>query len=183
MPELIDDKKVLIEVDESILYVLIGLGITYSVFKKEDAKEHSSLVDNSGWQIPVEGYPFLNAINKATRLYNLPPKLLGRVAYQESRFRPDIITGKTKSPAGALGIMQIIPKWHPAVDPLAPTEAILYAASYLRELHDRFGNWKDALAAYNWGPTNLAKFKKGNISYMPRETINYINDISNDVLV
>ncbi len=50
-------------------------------------------------------------------IYNLPKNLLARVAYQESHFRPSIINGTQKSSKGAVGIMQIIPKWHPNVDP------------------------------------------------------------------
>ena len=48
----------------------------------------------------------------------------------------------------------------------------------MAKLFDRFGNWPSAIAAYNWGPTNVAK--KG-LLYAPSETRNYIRDISRDV--
>ncbi len=32
--------------------------------------------------------------------------------------------------------MQIIPKWHPNVDPTNPNDAIGYAAGYLRKLYN-----------------------------------------------
>ena len=38
---------------------------------------------------------------------------------QESGFNPTIT-----SPAGAVGIAQIVPKWHPGVDPLDPFAAL-----------------------------------------------------------
>jgi soluble lytic murein transglycosylase-like protein len=31
----------------------------------------------------------------------------------------------------------------------------LLGRAYLAQLSRRYGNWADALAAYNWGPTNL----------------------------
>jgi soluble lytic murein transglycosylase-like protein len=137
----------------------------------------------SNWQLPAAADPYLSTINQATRNHKLPPKLLGRLLYQESRFRPDIISGKTISSAGAIGIAQIVPKWHPNVNPRDPHASIHYAGFYLAQLQKQFGNWKDALAAYNWGPGNLGKFKKGQLKTMPKETINYVAQISRDVPV
>ena len=57
--------------------------------------------------------------------------------------------------------MQITPRWHPNVNPYDPVESIWYAAGWLRELHDQFGNWRYAVAAYNWGPTNLRNYGFG----------------------
>ena len=75
--------------------------------------------------------------------------------------------------------MQIVPRWHPNVDPLDPTDAIWYAARYLRNLYDRMGHsWKMALAAYNWGPGNVSR---NEISDWPTETKNYVRQISADV--
>lgn len=139
----------------------------------------------SKWQIPERGRPYQNALEVAEQKYNLPHNLLARVAHQESRFRPDIITGKTVSSAGAQGIMQIVPRWHPQVNPLEPMEAIDYAGQYLKNLHRQFGEWKKALAAYNWGPGNLQKAiaRHGDewINNLPRETTNYVAQISEDV--
>ena len=110
----------------------------------------------------------------------LPAGLLEAVAYRESRFRPDVINGTTKSSAGAIGIMQIVPKWHPelgaggAADPL---RAIPYAAQYLATLRRQFGTWALALAAYNWGPGNL----QGNEytpAKWPAETRTYVDEIT-----
>jgi hypothetical protein len=38
--------------------------------------------------------------------YNLPPNFVISVMYRESRFNP-----KARSPVGALGLMQVLPKW------------------------------------------------------------------------
>ena len=109
------------------------------------------------WSAPASARPYLSTIYDAERAQSLPPNLLARVLYQESRYRQDIITGQEKSRAGAVGIAQIVPRWHPTVDPLNVDEAIHYAAAYLRRLYNRFGRWDQALAAYNWGQGNLAK--------------------------
>lgn len=132
------------------------------------------------WKIPQAGLKFEKIFNQATKKYGLPKNLLARVAYQESRFRPDIITGQLDSKAGAKGIMQIVPRWHPDVDPLNPPEAILYAGSYLKRLYKRFGSWSDALAAYNWGEGNLQKWLDGR-GTMPQETKNYVSEIMTDI--
>jgi soluble lytic murein transglycosylase-like protein len=141
----------------------------------------------TAWAIPTTGQPYAAALMNAEKSYNIPHNLLARVAYQESRFRDDIITGKTISDANAQGIMQIVPKWHPDVDPLKPYDAINYAGMYLANLYQRFGSWDKALAAYNWGPTILSSTIKehGNqwLDYAPRETANYVSEILEDVPV
>ncbi len=152
--------------DKRLLLFLIILGGAFMLFVP--------------WSLPAAGRQYQSMFDGATKKYSLPKNLLARVAYQESRFRPDIISGEFPSSAGAQGIMQIIPRWHPGVDPLNPSEAIYYAASYLKKLYLRFGSWSEALAAYNWGPTNLAKYLSGDKSAIPKETQNYVNQIMTD---
>lgn len=114
----------------------------------------------------------------------MPAGLLEAVAYRESRFRPEIINGQLRSGAGAVGIMQVIPKFHPELGEagaLDPKRAIPYAANYLRTLRDRFGTWPLALAAYNWGPGNLngKDLVDGVIGDdWPTETRNYVAEIT-----
>jgi len=140
------------------------------------------------WKRKGEGAKYLPLLNATERLYGIPRDLLARQAYQESRFRPDIISGVTRSAAGAVGIMQIIPRWHPSIDPgdaaadelaaLNPARAIDYAAKYLSALQRQFGSWSLALAAYNAGPGNVQKY-----SGIPpfKETRDYVSQILADV--
>lgn len=130
------------------------------------------------WSPPAAAAPYLEAIDRAERENGLPHHLLARLLYQESRFREDIITGATVSSAGAMGIAQIVPKWHPGVDPLDPFASIDYAARYLRQLFNQFGDWKLALAAYNAGPGNVTKH--GGIPPFA-ETQAYVAEIARDV--
>jgi hypothetical protein len=105
---------------------------------------------NSGNSL-TSGCSELDAMfDAAGRQYNINPNLLKAVAQVESNFRPD-----ATSPAGAMGIMQIMPSTarHLGVtDPFDPQQSIMGGARYLREQLDRFnGDIRLALAAYNAG--------------------------------
>ena len=126
---------------------------------------------------------FAPYIADAEQRNGIPAGLLHRQLYQESRFRSDIIDGRTVSSAGALGIAQIVPRWHPGVDPLDPVAAIYYAASEMKKYYTRFGSWKLALAAYNWGQTAQARDLADGIigNEWPEETRRYVAEIAADV--
>ena len=136
------------------------------------------LMPRNQWKIPAKAHPYLEAMRQAEERHDLPSGLLARVAYQESRYREDIITGEVISDAGAIGLMQIVPRWHPEVNPYDPFASIEYAAGYLATLYAMFDDWEKALAAYNFGPTNVRKGKA-----WPEETRNYVAEISADVLL
>lgn len=124
------------------------------------------------WSPPDSAAPYLYDIFLAETARGIPAGLLGALLQRESDFNPNAYNASS----GAEGIAQIVPRWHPdAGDPYNPTTAIPYAAKYLRSLFDRFGDWQLALAAYNWGPTNLAN--KG-LENAPAETRNYVAWIS-----
>lgn len=129
----------------------------------------------------TRGAPYRELLDQAEAVNGIPPLMLARLAYQESRFRQDIISGQKISSAGAVGIMQIVPRWHPDVNPLDVGASIRYAAKYLASLYRQFGSWELALQAYNWGPGNLSKYLKGQIGGMPTETANYSRQILADV--
>ena len=140
-----------------------------------------SFIDNA-WTPPARANPFIPHINAAEDGNRIPDGLLARLLHQESRFRDDIISGQTQSGAGAIGIAQIVPRWHPNVDPFNPIDSIYYAAGYLRNLFERFGTWPLALAAYNMGPTALQQIG-GDLTRAPLETRNYVREITGDVPV
>ncbi len=96
------------------------------------------------------------AIVAAAERYQLSPDLLDAVARTESRYDPDAV-----SPAGAVGIMQLMPATARAlgVDPYDPAQNILGGAAYLRAQLDRFdGDLIKALAAYNAGPGRVIQY-------------------------
>lgn len=92
----------------------------------------------------------------ATQRHHLPAGLLMRLADVESDFQPAAKSGK-----GAIGIMQIVPRWHPELGEagaLDPARAIPYAAKILDGWRGQFGSWTLALAAYNAGPTAVTDY-------------------------
>ncbi len=87
--------------------------------------------------------------------WNIDPALLAAVASVESNFDPDAV-----SSAGATGLMQFMPATAAGlgVDASDPASSIDGAAQYLRQNLDQFGTIPLALAAYNAGPGNVAKY-------------------------
>jgi len=140
------------------------------------------------WELPKTADPYLVEIRNAEATNGLPFNLLGRLLYQESRYRPDIISGATPSPAGALGIAQIVPKWHPNVNPLDPVASIRYAGRFLAQLKKQLGTWDKAVAGYNTGAGNVQKAlaKASNsggdwLAFVADETKKYVTQIFADV--
>lgn len=131
---------------------------------------------------------YASQISAAAANAKIDPVVLARIAKTESNFRDDIVSGKTVSSANAVGIVQMVPKWHPDVDFDRVKTDTQYAlnegAAYFKELLDRFGgDYEKAAAAYNWGPTNLAKLlddrnKAANWKkHLPNETKNYLKSV------
>lgn len=107
----------------------------------------------------------------------VPPEMFVKQIEKESGFRTHDAAGNVlTSSGGAIGIAQIIPKWHPTVDPTDPIAALAYAVGLMAGHYRRFGTWRKALAAYNWGPGNVGGYTKPNGTVVPpwdgrRETI------------
>jgi soluble lytic murein transglycosylase-like protein len=134
------------------------------------------------WQTENDGPVWMPTLNKTEDDYGIPRDLLARVAYQESHFITKIINGSWTSSAGAVGIMQLLPQFFPGAG-INPTQDIGTAGKYLAVLYSRFNDWQTALAAYNWGPGNVDKCLKsgGTLASMPKETSDYVTDISGDI--
>ena len=116
-----------------------------------------------------------DALTEAARSNDLPAPFFIRLLFQESGFRPGVI-----SSAGALGIAQFMPET--AADrgldnPFDPLQAIPESARLLRDLSRRFGNLGLAAAAYNAGPKRVEDWltKKGKL---PQETQHYVKTIT-----
>lgn len=134
----------------------------------------------TGWNESLVPEQYRAAIREAETARGLPTGMLARLLYQESHFRPDIISGKTRSSVGALGIAQFMPATaaEMGINPLDPFQAIPAAAKYLSSLYRITGDWAEALAAYNWGIGNVTR--KG-LSVAPDETVKYYTNILTDI--
>jgi hypothetical protein len=104
----------------------------------------------------------------AARRYGLDPGVFMRQIQQESGFNPTV-----RSPAGAVGIAQIMPAtargW--GVNPLDPEASLNAAAKNMASYVKRYGGIENALRAYNAGPGAIQASK----GYA--ETNNYVKTI------
>ncbi|WP_227000099.1 lytic transglycosylase domain-containing protein [Phenylobacterium soli] len=113
-------------------------------------------------------------IREAADRFGLPAGWIAAVMRRESGFDPRAV-----SPAGALGLMQLMPQTYAELrsryalgdDPFLPRDNILAGAAYLREMYDRFGA-PGFLAAYNAGPGRYAQHLAGRA--LPAETRSYV---------
>ena len=80
------------------------------------------------------------------RKYGVPPKLFRLLISAESSWNPNAASG-----AGARGLTQVVPKWHPKANLSTPQGQLDYGAKHLGGLLKKYGNPRDALAVYNSG--------------------------------
>ena len=134
---------------------------------------------NINWKNAPNAPVYLPALHAAEIRHGIPLDLLARIAYQESHFRFDIVSGAVRSPAGAVGLMQLEPSDFPGAGAswLADIET---AARLLSGLHERFQDWQVAVAAYNDGCGNIDMWLKGQRA-LPLETENYVHQVASDV--
>ena len=111
----------------------------------------------------------VRVFHKYGERYDFDWLMLAAQGYQESGLRQN-----RRSPAGAVGIMQIKPSTardrNVGIDDISTIDANVHAgAKYMRFLADRYfsgdemGNltqWLFSLAAYNAGPAKVARFRK-----------------------
>lgn len=114
---------------------------TLEVFKEEYFRRH---------------VPYGAIIVREARRNNLPPELVAAMVHTESDFRPKLVSNKS-----AQGLMQIVPSTAALLgvdDPFDPEKNIAAGTRYFRYLLDRFDDETMALAAYNAGEGNVARF-------------------------
>ena len=135
---------------------------------------------------PVQSYWESQAAQAAER-HGLDPAYFVKQIRQESGFADDVISGRRKSSAGAIGIAQFMPLTAKAygVDPLKPIEALDGAARYVRDNLAQFGgDYRKAFAAYNAGAGGVQRaIDRGGEAWesqLPGETRTYLAAIFGD---
>lgn len=129
----------------------------------EQAASSTTAAGGNGWNAitgtafrSTASVPYADLFTAASQKYGVPAALLSAVAKQESGYDP-----KAVSPAGARGLMQLMPgtaKNLGVTNPFDPAQAVDGAARMLRDLTRRFGSTELALAAYNAGPGAVLKY-------------------------
>lgn len=153
----------------AILFLLSGLSftapVTVPVFAQTLPATRTATDD-----------PYAAHIAEASQRFGIPQTWIVAVKHVESH--DDM---RAVSPAGALGLMQIMPdtwaelraRYRLGRDPLAPRDNIIAGTAYLREMLDRYGTVPAMLAAYNAGPARYDEYLATGRS-LPAETRVYV---------
>ena len=131
---------------------------------------------------PTSGFDAL--IDEASRRFDIPPAWVRGVMRIESGGRTMLDGRPITSPAGAMGLMQVMPATFAELshrnglgsDPYEPRANILAGAAYLREMYDRFGP-AHFLAAYNAGPRRVDEHLRTGRA-LPGETRRYVQTLA-----
>jgi hypothetical protein len=160
-----------------------ALGFRAELFIPLVAHDDSSASDRLGTTaVPRNGSPNIERwagyIAEAALRFRRPEALVRAVMQAESRGVADAI-----SSAGAMGLMQIMPKTYAelraryglGVDPYDPHDNIIAGTAYMSEMIELFGA-PNFLAAYNAGPARLDDhLRRGRP--LPAETVRYLAQI------
>lgn len=130
--------------------------------------------------VPAEAKPYVSRLKPIFSEQRVPSQLVW-VAEVESSFNPE-----ARSPVGAAGLFQLMPdtakqyglRTWPFDQRLEPEPSARAAAAYLGRLHEKFKDWRLALAAYNAGEGTVQKLLKRHkastydaiASHLPAET-------------
>jgi hypothetical protein len=100
----------------------------------------------------------------------------------ESRYGTDLRMWRLDDPGGPQGPMQVSAAAALDVgggDRFDWSDNIVLGRAYLVRLYRKYGNWPDALAAYNWGPGNVDHWiARGRpAAQLPAETTRYIERV------
>jgi lysozyme len=116
-------------------------------------------------------------IDATARQHDIDPLLLHAIAHVESRHNTNAV-----SPAGALGLMQVMPATAQRFGVSKASELhdartnLNISATYLKKLQTRFGNDLPlVLAAYNAGEGAVEKYGRNIPPY--KETQNYVREV------
>ena len=123
-------------------------------------------------------------IAEASRRFGLPAAWVRGVMQVESAGRITLNGRPITSPAGAMGLMQVMPatfaemarRYGLGSDPYDPRANILGGTAYMREMYDRFGA-AHFLAAYNAGPGRVEDHLRTGRP-LPEETRRYVKTLA-----
>lgn len=148
----------------------------------------------SYWQQSANAQKWLPVLHSAEDMFGIPRDLLARLAYQESiGFKQSVIDGTRASPAGALGLMQLMPQYFTTVNRPTPytdsdtIDQIQEGAQNLATLYQQLSPlaassgqnpWALALAGYNAGEGAVKRY--GGVPPFT-ETQGYVQSILADV--
>ncbi len=119
-------------------------------------------------------------IAEASQRFGIPEAWIRAVMHAESGGQTMLDGQPITSPAGAMGLMQVMPETYDELrgeyglggDPYDPHDNILAGTAYLRELYVRYG-YPNLFAAYNAGPARFDAHLFDGVP-LPDETLAYL---------
>jgi len=136
---------------------------------------------------PAEVDRWREAIAEASHRFAIPEPWIRAVMRAESGGEATVDGHPITSPAGAIGLMQVMPATYAEMraannlgpDPADPRDNILAGTAYLRAMFDRFG-YPGLFAAYNAGPERFEQSLRGRP--LPAETRAYLTAVADSRL-
>jgi hypothetical protein len=135
----------------------------------DEALPHGAMMTLASGGVPAN---YDSIVADLAARYDLSPRLIAALVWQESRWRHDAVSNK-----GARGLTQLMPATARSlgVNAADPRSNLEGGARYLRQMLDLFdGDVERALAAYNAGPGRV--MKAGGVPAIP-ETRAYVASI------
>ena len=140
--------------------------------QKTDAEKMTQSSGKDQISVSQNRHDFDELIDQAAQRYGVDSNLVRAVVTAESDFDPNCV-----STAGAMGLMQLMPETADDLgvgDPFDPAQNIDGGTRYLSQMLEKFaGDLNKALAAYNWGPSNVERGGS-----LPTETRNYLKKVA-----
>lgn len=143
------------------------------VLRNAQVKDSASIQNTDTKKISTGTASMDRIFEEAADRYGVDADLLKAIGKAESGFNASVV-----SSAGAIGVMQLMPGTARSLgvkDPYDAQQNIMGGAKYISQLLNKYdGNVRLALAAYNAGPGNVAKY--GGVPPF-KETQNYVNRV------
>ena len=158
---------------------LVLIGVAAAVLLGATPVQRPAFVDRIEYPLDYGGIVRAHAAENG-----LDSALVAAVIYEESRFRPH-----ATSKVGAMGLMQIQPVTGETIarktggtrfqvsDLYDPEINVRYGTWYLRELIDKYGDERIALAAYNAGETTVDDWLREGRGIAAKSVEGYVDDV------
>ncbi len=134
-------------------------------------------------EVPSSVEQWMQFITEASKKFDIPIAWIQAVMRVESGGQTELNGTPITSPAGAMGLMQVMPdtyarmqsRYGLGADPYDPHDNIFAGTAYLYDMYLRYG-YPDLFAAYNAGPARLDSFLDGGMP-LPSETTAYLEQL------
>jgi soluble lytic murein transglycosylase-like protein len=159
--------------------IAVALAVTVTSVGTDAATHGAAIPSRAAVSQAIDASPYAPFVAEAAQRFGLPIAWIRAVIRTESHGDQYAV-----SPAGAMGLMQIMPEtWRferarlkLGNDPFDARDNILAGADYLSTMRHRYGEI-GMLAAYNAGPGRYEDFRKRDRP-LPTETVAYVRRLA-----